>query len=127
MTEWKLVPVEPIDAMLEAASDGAAGHFAIDGDAGPWLSAEGYAAAYRAMLAAAPPPPVQQGEASKYDDLLEAQQAQIERLAEALRPFARIADDAEGLAGHDGPLGQYVVLHHLRRARSALKEVTGEE
>lgn len=61
-----------------------------------------------------------------YKAAIEAQQALIDKLAEALRPFAAAADHAERIAGPDGPVGQYVKLHHLLRARSALKEVTGE-
>jgi len=58
---------------------------------------------------------------------LEAQQAEIDKLVEALRPFAKAAHDAERMAGHDGPLGQHMFFSDLVAARSALKEVTGEE
>lgn len=47
----------------------------------------------------------------------------IDELAVALRPFAEAADDAERTAGHDGPLGQYLDLPHLRRARAAISKL----
>lgn len=51
---------------------------------------------------------------------LASSQARMERLEEALRPFANAADDTERLAGHDGPLGQWIDYADLRRARSVL-------
>ena len=47
-----VVPVDATDAMTNAASDAAYDHFSVDDDYGPWLSSAGFAAAYRAMLAA---------------------------------------------------------------------------
>lgn len=54
----------------------------------------------------------------------EAAEASVARLTallaeadEVVKPFAKAADNAERLAGHDGPLGQYVELEHLRPAR----------
>jgi hypothetical protein len=41
--------------MTDAAEDAACDHFAIDGDRGPWLCQDGYKAAWRAMIDAAPP------------------------------------------------------------------------
>ena len=49
---------------------------------------------------------------------------QVEALTKALEPFARAADDAERLAGHDGPLGQYVGLTELRAARESLRSLS---
>lgn len=49
-----------------------------------------------------------------------ADKARIAELEEGLEPFASAADDAERLAGHDGPLGQYIDLPHLRRVHSLL-------
>lgn len=64
---------------------------------------------------------------------LEAQQAQIKRLAEALRPLALIADnyddeedDAFQVWQDFDILGASLPLRNFRRARSALNEVTGE-
>jgi len=50
-----LVPREASDSMTDAASDAAGDYFAIDGDRGPWLRQDGYKAAWRAMIDAAPP------------------------------------------------------------------------
>jgi len=52
-------------------------------------------------------------------------EAALVKARTALEPFAKAADDAERLVGHDGPLGQYIDLADLRAARLALS--AGEE
>jgi len=53
----------------------------------------------------------------------EASEARAKELEKALEPFATAADDAERLAGHDGPLGDYIFIETLRAARAALRNV----
>lgn len=52
---WK--DLEITDAMCDAGADAADGWFEIDGDKGPWLRSQGYAEAFKAMVAAAPTSP----------------------------------------------------------------------
>lgn len=47
---------------------------------------------------------------------------EIERLREALEPFAEAADQAERLVGHDGPLDPVVPLSACIQARRAIAE-----
>lgn len=54
--------LEVTDAMTDAGAEAAEGWFEIDGDKGAWLRSHGYAAAFKAMLAAAPASPVAGGE-----------------------------------------------------------------
>lgn len=49
-----VVPREATEEMIEAGFDAADGWFEIDGDKGPWLRSDGFAAAYAAMLASSP-------------------------------------------------------------------------
>lgn len=44
------VEVEVTDAMTDAAMDAADGWYEIDGDKGPWLRSQGFAAAFHAMI-----------------------------------------------------------------------------
>lgn len=52
----------------------------------------------------------------------ESAEAKLAEARKVIEPFARAADNAERLAGHDGPLGQCVELEHLRAARRFLEE-----
>lgn len=55
-------------------------------------------------------------------DLFDVAADRIEALEKALRPLADHADACERLAGHDGPLGEYVPYETLKQARQALGE-----
>jgi len=52
----------------------------------------------------------------------EVAEAKLAEARKVIEPFARAADNAERLAGHDGPLGQCVELEHLRAARRFIEE-----
>lgn len=54
--QWRWMPFEASDDMLDAASDAAEGFHDIDEDKGPWLPSSGFAAAYHAMQVATPSP-----------------------------------------------------------------------
>ncbi|MBD1554256.1 hypothetical protein [Pseudomonas typographi] len=56
-TEWKLVPVEPTDEMIEAAGEAYEFDAEAEDELGFNIAVTNTAAVYRAMIAAAPQPP----------------------------------------------------------------------
>ncbi|MBD1602267.1 hypothetical protein [Pseudomonas typographi] len=57
MNEWKLVPVEPTDEMIEAAGEAYEFDAEAEDELGFNIAVTNTAAVYRAMIAAAPQPP----------------------------------------------------------------------
>jgi hypothetical protein len=101
--EWKLVPVEPTEEMIEAGVGGGARigqKIAMRSD-------------YRAMLAVAPSPPSSEGEAAE---------AENARLRDALREIADL-DGVSVSPDRDTLLG--LCARHVMIARAALNTQTG--
>lgn len=151
MGGWKLVPVEPTEAMLDAAHDVPIDCY--DDDTTCYTSNREASAIYRAMLKAAPAPDAEKDEIARltaerdkcrsaHRELMQvyeielaartAAEGQVAALVEGLQPFAEVAEhdigDDEADADYFRPMFRVnrapnILVGHLRAARALLARI----